>query len=669
MKFLKKLTVFCLTAIIASGFAACGGEKETVSKKPESSSQVSSSEPSIPQLSGPSGVEITPNVEKEKIWGGKVAERITLGGGTEEYPYLIETPSELAYAVSSGGGGAYYKLVNDIYLNDVSGDKWYEKKDVKKWYSNVFSGHIDGDGHCVYGVFFDQNSPPKYAGLISEFSGGSVKNLGVRKSRIFAQAYSGGIVGVANGDKQKVFENCFVDETVLSMYTQNSTNGAGGILGYASGGGGTLKNPTIIFKNCYSKAKLGGYDTKYRLNGIIGTSWDCGYTMENCYSVGFSAYRGHSERAASTILQDGTKADKVYKNIYTDRRGAENLEVMTKIETSKMNGTAAKNYFKGFDFENVWETVSGGTPKLRIFKNIDGKNIKTEDAPTVQVVNKLFESGSGTKADPYVIINVDQFKNMFSGSTADSYYKLGKDIYANNVNNRNWKNSKPSTWLKSGTFKGNFDGCGYSVYGLYVNEIPAEGAIASGNTGLFPRVSTTAVIRNVHLKESYICGKAYVGGIVGMVDGSSTAEKYALVTGCTVDETVHLSGQTVGGILGGGHGGAAIAYCSFTGTIDEFTGGSMRGNGIVGDIWSKNYKMAECFTLGYTVYRGQFLPKVMGTVYSTEEQNGVLMMNGADILGAAAKTAMPELNWIVWKVLAGNNPVPSLITEKNDYKF
>ena len=258
---------------------------------------------------------------------------------------------------------------------------------------------------------------------------------------------------------------------------------------------------------------------------------------------------------------------------------------------------------------------------------------------------------------------------MFSGSTADSYYKLGKDIYANNVNNRNWKNSKPSTWLKSGTFKGNFDGCGYSVYGLYVNEIPAEGAIASGNTGLFPRVSTTAVIRNGHLKESYICGKAYVGGIVGMVDGSSTAEKYALITGCTVDETVHLSGQTVGGILGGGHGGAAIAYCSFTGTIDEFTGGSMRGNGIVGDIWSKNYKMAECFTLGYTVYRGQFLPKVMGTVYSTEEQNGVLMMNGADILGAAAKTAMPELNWTVWKTVSGNNPVPSLITEKNDYKF
>ena len=154
-----------------------------------------------------------------------------------------------------------------------------------------------------------------------------------------------------------------------------------------------------------------------------------------------------------------------------------------------------------------------------------------------------------------------------------------------------------------------------------------------------------------------------------MVNGSSKEEKYALITGCTVDETVHLSGQTVGGILGGGHGGAAIAYCAFTGTIDEFTGGSMRGNGIVGDIWSKNYKIAESFTFGYTVYRGSFLPNSMGTVYSTEEQKGVLMMYTSDILGAAAKAAMPDLNWSVWKTVAGKTPVPSLITKENDYKF
>ncbi len=667
MNILKKLTAGIIVFTLILTMAACSGKK--TASVPADSSGSSSTESSIPQLSGPGGVEITPETEVETVWGGKVAERINLGGGTEEYPYLISTPSELAYAISTGGGGAYYKLTTDIYLNDVSEDKWYEKEGVNEWFELEFSGHIDGDGHCVYGIWFSSDKPPKYAGLISTMISGSVKNLGVRKSRVFAQAYAGGIVGIASGGDQKVFENCFADETVISMYTKDSTNGAGGILGYASGGGGTLEEPTIIFKNCYSKAKLGGYDRKYRLNGIIGTSWDCGYTMENCYSVGYPAYRGNSTRSASTLIDAGADPKKVYKNIYNDVRGAENLEVSTKLESSKMNGSAAKSSMKGFDFENVWETVSGGTPKLKIFADIDGKNIKTEDAPSIQVVNKLFESGSGTKDDPYIVSTVTHLKNVLNGSTSDTYYKMTKDIYVNDTTKANWKNKKAETWPVNLTFKGHFDGGGHSVYGLYLNEIPTEGAIAGGAAGLFPKVALTATIRNVHLKSSYISGKAYVGGIVGYVNGSASSEEFAVITGCTVDESVTLAGQTVGGILGGGFGGAAISYCSFTGTIEEFTGGSMRGNGIVGDIWSKNYKLAQCFTVGYTVYRGSFLPNWIGAVYSTEEQKGILMMKGEDIYGSAAKTAMPELDWSIWKAAEGKTPRPSLITEKNDYKF
>ncbi len=668
MKILKKIVAWCLIWAVLSAMSACSDEGKTVSK-PESSSQISSSEPSVPQISGPAGVEITPEIVVEKIWGGKAAEKIALGGGTEEHPYLIQSPSELAYAISSGGNGAYYKLTTDIYLNDVSDSKWYEKKNLNEWYAREFRGHIDGDGHCVYGIYFPSDKPPKYAGLISELVAGSVKNLGIRKARIFAQSYAGGIAGIASGSDQKIFENCFADETVISMYVENSTNGAGGILGYASGGGGTLEKPTIIIKNCYSKAKLGGYDEKYRLNGIIGTSWDCGYTMENCYSVGYPAYRGNSARSASTLIDKGADPKKVYKNIYNDVRGAENLEVATKLESSKMNGNAAKSSMKGFDFADTWETVSGGTPKLKIFADIDGKNIKTEAAPSIQVVKKLFESGSGTKNVPYIISSPTHFRNMLTGNTSDSYYKMTSDIYVNDVSKGNWKTNKPDTWPVNLTFKGHFDGGGYSVYGLYLNEIPTEGDIVSGAAGLFPKVDLTATIRNVHLKSSYISGKAYVGGIVGYVNGGSASEKFAVISGCTVDETVTLAGQTVGGILGGGGGGAAISYCGFTGTIEEFTGGSMRGNGIVGDIWSKNYKLAQCYTVGYTVYRGSFLPNHIGAVYSTEDQNGILKISGDNYFGTAGKTAMPELNWSVWKTVEGKMPKPSLITEKNDYKF
>ncbi len=635
----------------------------------QSSSKNSDKSSSVPQLSGPSGIEITPDVEVEKLWTGKAAEKIALGGGTKEYPFIIRSPSELAYAVSSGGGGYYYQLATDIYLNDVSDPDWADNKDNKAWYNTEFEGHIDGAGHCVYGVWYPDSKRPKYGGLVAQFKSGSIKNLGVRYSKIYAQSYAGGIVGIASTTAQKTIESCFADETVYVAYTIDSTNGVGGILGYASGGGGTLEKPTLIIKNCYSKAKLSGYDEGYRLNGIIGTSWDCGYTMENCYSVGYPAYRGNSKRSASTLIDSGADPEKVYKNIYNNVRGAENFEVATKLETNEMNGSAAKSAMKGFNFEKVWETVSGGTPKLKIFEDIDGKNIKTPDAPSIQVINKMFESGSGTKEDPYIVGNTTQLKYVLTGSSANIYYKMSRDIYVNDTTKANWKDKSPEKWPTNLTFSGHFDGDGHSVYGLYLNEIPAEGDIINGAAGLFPKVSLTATIRNVNLKNSYISGKAYVGGIVGYVNGNSTTEKYAVVTGCTVDETVTLAGQTVGGILGGGAGGAAISYCAFTGTIKEFTGGSNRGNGIVGDIWTKNYKLAQCFTVGYTVYRGSITPTSLAAVYSTENQKGILKPSGENLYGSSAKAAMPELDWSIWKVKEDKYPTPGKVSESKDYEF
>ncbi len=643
--------------------------KKSSSKKSSVKSDSSTNKPSSPQTSGPSGVEITPDVNLEKLWGGKAAEKVALGGGTEEYPFIIQTPSELAFAISSGGGGHYYRLANDIYLNDVSDPDWANNKNNNAWYNTEFEGHIDGAGHCVYGVWYPDSKRPKYGGLVAQFAGGSIKNLGVRYARIYAQAYAGGIVGIANTTDRKTIEGCFVDETVAVAYTVDSTNGAGGILGYASGGGGTFEKPTLVIKNCYSKAKLSGYDEDYRLNGIIGTSWDCGYIMENCYSVGYPAYRGNSKRAASTLIDSGADPEKVYKNIYNDAREAKNFEVATLLKKSEMIGKDAKSSMDGFDFGDIWETVTEGTPKLKVFEDIEGKNIKTPDAQSIAVINKLFESGSGAKDDPFIISNAAQFRNMLDGSKENKYYKLSCDIHINNVSKKNWINQNPDSWVSNNTFKGNFDGDGHSVYGVYMNQIPSEGDIISDATGLFPKVSTTAVIRNVNLKNSYIHGKGYVGGIVGLVLGNSTAEKYAKIVGCTVDKTVKLAGQTVGGIVGGGVGGAEISYCAFTGEISEFTGGSNRGNGIVGDIWSKNYKIADSYSVGYTTYRGSYTPKDISAVYATEPQKGVIHLEDGDILGSEAKTKMPELNWDVWKVEANGYPVPRVVKESNDYKF
>ena len=125
----------------------------------------------------------------------------------------------------------------------------------------------------------------------------------------------------------------------------------------------------------------------------------------------------------------------------------------------------------------------------------------------------------------------------------------------------------------------------------------------------------------------------------------------------------------VGGILGGGGVGASITYCSFTGVNAKATGGEGRMNGIVGDIWSKNYKMAECFSVGYNTYRGSYLPTYLGPVYGTTKQNGITQVTVEAIYGEGAKSAMPGLSWgTAWKVSTGY-PKVQIITPEMDYKF
>ena len=55
------------------------------------------------------------------VWDGSIAESFAGGTGTEDDPYLIEDGSQLAYLaqqVNSGNSGYYYKLTNDIVLNN-----------------------------------------------------------------------------------------------------------------------------------------------------------------------------------------------------------------------------------------------------------------------------------------------------------------------------------------------------------------------------------------------------------------------------------------------------------------------------------------------------------------------------------------------------------------------
>ena len=126
-------------------------------------------------------------------------------------------------------------------------------------------------------------------------------------------------------------------------------------------------------------------------------------------------------------------------------------------------------------------------------------------------------------------------------------------------------------WVPVGTsdnpYTGTFDGKGFTISGLYVNDGDADCA------GLFGSVNG-ATIKNVGVVGSYIKGKDYVGALAGKFygDGSSMSGVY---------NTGVVSGENnVGGVIGFKGDGSTVSKAYNTGSVSgmEYVGGVVGKN-------------------------------------------------------------------------------------------
>ncbi len=112
------------------------------------------------------------------------------------------------------------------------------------------------------------------------------------------------------------------------------------------------------------------------------------------------------------------------------------------------------------------------------------------------------------------------------------------------------------SWIPIGynpniSFMGNFDGNGHSISGLYCKYETSPYIGLFGSMGNAQTTNSTS-IKNVVLKNSYICGSNHVGGILGASIGYG-----ALVSNCVVSQDVTVAKSVeyampyVGGIVGG----------------------------------------------------------------------------------------------------------------------
>lgn len=214
-----------------------------------------------------------------------------------------------------------------------------------------------------------------------------------------------------------------------------------------------------------------------------------------------------------------------------------------------------------------------------------------EEDVYVDDTNKNFDSGDGTKENPFLIMNARQLDNVrkyLQGIPERSldfcYFKIGRDIDLTEYYGETWAEQgwtedmgwMPLGWLSSTSkeiFNGNLDGQGYTITGLKINS-------DEDYMGLFGRIAAetgeedSGVIRNLNVEApevwGYTGGNTSYSGRVGVIAGQTNSG--AVIDNCSVNGGFVRGGaedtptQAVGGIVGYiGTSTKGITNCTVTG--------------------------------------------------------------------------------------------------------
>lgn len=378
------------------------------------------------------GVAASAEGEVGAVWSGSIATKYAGGSGTKDDPYLISTPEQLAKLVSSRYRPAptaeqkesmskeelnawnveqikYYKLTDDIYLNDVNGKLWADKIGCLDWFTQWVNGiyttnshiNLDGDGHVIYGMYFYHpygSSPYVRVGLfpvLSEYS--TIQNLGMSNVHLegvsvpntdpnYLSDTMGAFVGVcedydkdyafdshdAPGSREKVadgiyedlalkFKNCFVDHnSYISSYF------SGGYIGspYAS----------PILENCLFTGSIDGHEDQYYTGALTGCDSTYATQLRGCVvfpTTDKLPIVGGSHGASWRTNQNywTTFAEPVYYFNLKQQFGADYKKISKPQDRFGDAARAAMPLLNWSDsgYEG-WAVVEGGVPLPAIFR-------------------------------------------------------------------------------------------------------------------------------------------------------------------------------------------------------------------------------------------------------------------------------------------------------------
>lgn len=220
-----------------------------------------------------------------------------------------------------------------------------------------------------------------------------------------------------------------------------------------------------------------------------------------------------------------------------------------------------------------YKTVQGEFTVSGKDLTVDGIQLEIQTSWDGESYTEPAKNGQGV----YLISSPDELMWFDKNAKMTDSAKLLADITINEDVSGSDATSQKYKWTPIGTdsskYTGTFDGNGHTISGLYINSTAA-------NTGMFGRIGSSAVVKNLTLADSVIRStKNYTGAITGYIDDAAS------VTNCHTKNSVQVSAAVyTGGITGYQDDTSTLTRCS---NAAEVTGANNVG-GISGYNWSKS---------------------------------------------------------------------------------
>ena len=406
----------------------------------------------------------------QTYWDG-TASRDWTGTGSEDDPYIITTPQQLAgLAEAVNGGrdfrGEYIKLGADLYMcdpdaeqdarpqwtpiggvnvEDQTGDGGGYRHDTLR-----FCGTFDGAGHTVYNVYHstlpdltDWDDPLGsgtldvsgwYRGFFGWVEEATIKDLHLKDVNIVGAATVGGMVMVS---KNSTITGCSVSGVVGSLDSE---------VGGASGGL-VANNQGGLIENCTSSANVKGIRGVGCLVGQnSGTIRDC-HTTGDAHCVQYDVGGLVGSNLEGGLIERCSSAGKVSRDYYQyaiqDCGGFVGLNVGTIRECSSSANVISSQNGAGFcgvnggRIESCYATgdvtIGGNTAATFVGANGRGSSIAGVPAPYEGIIINCFATGKCvTTSNGWLGSFLATFQEGVNRETITAYCVTNADNYPYN---------------------------------------------------------------------------------------------------------------------------------------------------------------------------------------------------------------------------------------------